>query len=185
MRACPQHGFSDQEIFQTFYQGLSERSRQQLNALGPGLFIDLTVQEAKQVLEGLKKDAQLFGAAGRPVKSAGSADMGMMAGMKDTTDRLVNRMGSMEVAVEKLAKPVQAVQGVAETYCLCCGGGDHISAVCPLANVGEYEQQGDVQEVQYVQPQRMQLNPHTNAPQRQFQGQQRFYQQRQQAYQPA
>ena len=83
--------------------------------------------------------------------STGSVDAGLMNGMKDTIDRLVNRLGSMEVAVEKLTKPVKAVQPVVETYCICCGGGDHVTAVCPLTSVGEYEQPGELQEVQYVQ----------------------------------
>ena len=128
--------------------------------------MDLTVEEAKQVLEGLKKDAQLFGASGRSVASTGSADAVMMMGIKDTIDRLVNRMGSMEVAMEKMTKPVKAVQPVVETYCTCYGGGDHVIAVCPLTSVGEYEQPGELQEVQYVQP---------GYQQRQFQGQQKYY----------
>ena len=50
---CPHHGMEDYQLMQSFYLGLTQKAREQLNATAGGSFMSLTLGKAKTLMENI------------------------------------------------------------------------------------------------------------------------------------
>jgi hypothetical protein len=50
-RKCPVHGLKDNELLDTFYNGLTNASRSYIDSIEGNIFRNMTIKEAKELLD--------------------------------------------------------------------------------------------------------------------------------------
>jgi hypothetical protein len=50
-RKCPVHGLKDNELLDTFYNGLTNASRSYIDSIAGNIFRNMTIKEAKELLD--------------------------------------------------------------------------------------------------------------------------------------
>jgi hypothetical protein len=55
-RNCPVHGLKDNELLDTFYNGLTEISRSYIDSIAGNIFRNITIKEAKELLDMMAKN---------------------------------------------------------------------------------------------------------------------------------
>ncbi|KAK5795327.1 hypothetical protein PVK06_036588 [Gossypium arboreum] len=115
--SCPQHGITEQSLLQYFYEGLKPMEMNMVDAASGGALINMTPQQAKDLISTMAVNSQQFRANPEPPRRVHQLSNSTI---KDRLDRLTNIMNSL---VTEKSKP--------DRVCGICATPEHTTDACP------------------------------------------------------
>nr|GEZ37038.1 reverse transcriptase domain-containing protein [Tanacetum cinerariifolium] len=117
LRACPHHGFLELTQIDTFYNGLTEKDQDPLNAASGGNLLNKTTREALQIIE--NKSKVCYSRSKSNVSRVNTNSKDVVSKIDDRIDKLADQISNLvEIVNKQVIAPAKAV----EKTCVTCGG---------------------------------------------------------------
>lgn len=129
IRACPHHGIEDWLLIQGFYHGLTNTARSHLDAAAGGAFLQLNMENAKDLIEKMVMNQGWNEERLQPEKRGMHTvhEVDMLSAKMDLLMKKIEE-GSKQEAIQPHAT-ARAIE--ADPWCEVCGGDDHSGNNCP------------------------------------------------------
>ncbi|XP_057804364.1 uncharacterized protein LOC131019797 [Salvia miltiorrhiza] len=123
--SCPNHKFSEGDLLQYFYQGMTVDTKNLVNSSSGGAFSQNTVSEAKRLIQHLVEATREYEEPRiQLLKKAAQASS------SDFEDKFEERMGRMERLLSTVVEKVANAGQPTEKPCGACGNFGHTSLQC-------------------------------------------------------
>ncbi|XP_057802864.1 uncharacterized protein LOC131018164 [Salvia miltiorrhiza] len=126
--SCPNHKFSEGDLLQYFYQGMTVDTKNLVNSASGGGFSQNTVSEAKRLIQHLVEATREYDEPRiQMLKKA------VQASSSNLDDKLEERLGRMERMLSTVVEKVASAGQPTEKPCGACGNFGHTSLQCTRA----------------------------------------------------
>ena len=126
--ACPHHGMEEWLLIQNFYNGLTPKARDHLDAAAGGAFLSLTAAAATDLIEKMVSNQGWSNDRAQP-KQRGMHAVKEVDMLQAKMDLLLKRLDERATEMSQAFNPVHAIDRC--TACEVCGNPSHSGNDCP------------------------------------------------------
>ncbi|XP_043725789.1 uncharacterized protein LOC122672368 [Telopea speciosissima] len=138
IRKCPHHAVPKWRLVQCFYDGLTDRNRQMVDASCGGTFIHKSENEAWQLFETLSENSLYHVSASRteipmsgPQRKGGLYEVGQFVAINTKVDMLSQKLDHL-LSIGQIPRPTNSPQTF-QDVCTLCTNPSHYMSEYPLA----------------------------------------------------
>ncbi|XP_058211544.1 uncharacterized protein LOC131323714 [Rhododendron vialii] len=129
---CPPHGFETWRLVQFFYNGLTQSSRNMLESMNRGGFLNLRGDAAYEFLENLSERSQQWDFTSHRDKPTPTPKRGGLYEVKEDSDMRIKLDNlTRKVEVLALSRTMESANQVHSEVCSLCGSHMHTMQTCP------------------------------------------------------